>query len=148
MIVIPQGDQKEFAQRWLESQIGAGFGPAEIIMVSDGEKPQAVVMYHNYRGEGIEVSMAAVTPKWAKRDDIRACLAYPFHQLQVRRVTALVDKRNRRARRFLEGIGFILEGSLKDALPDGDMCLYGMTRRWFLRSKWNEQEKSQSAGTA
>ena len=51
-----------------------------------------------------------------------------------RRVTARVPVANMRARRLVEGAGFVLEGLVRSAGPDGgDVLIYGMLKeecRW------------------
>ena len=46
-------------------------------------------------------------------------------------VTARVRKKDKRTRRFVEGIGFKLEGIMRRALKNDDICVYG-----FLRRDW------------
>ena len=59
---------------------------------------------------------------------------YAFNQAKVKRITGLVGEGNLKARSFDEHIGFVLETTLQDAHPTGDMLVYKMTRpmcRWL-----------------
>jgi L-amino acid N-acyltransferase YncA len=93
-----------------------------------------VVAFDNYRGEaGLELSIASDNPRWATRQTIATLLMYPFGQLNCRRVTAFVLKGNKRSRRFVEGIGFKLEGKLRDAGKNNEpMLVFGLTKRDFV----------------
>lgn len=90
----------------------------------------AGVVFHNYRaGIDIEVSLAADSPSWAHPAILRRLFGYPFNQLGVVRLTCIVGRKNKRCRRFSEGLGWKLEGVVRRAY-DGreDACLYGMLR--------------------
>lgn len=100
-----------------------------------GDEFLAGAVYSNYRVHDIELSLAALSPKWSSRSSWRAVFAYPFQQLGTRRVTCIVNKKNKRVRRLMEGAGFKLEGVLREAFKSGaDACVYGMLKsecRWI-----------------
>jgi len=146
-IVLGSQDTREgnILAEWCRRQISdcEGFGPwfTTIGFRKEGVI-QAVVVYNNYRAPNIEASIACVDPKWTTRTNLGVAFSYPFTQLGCSRVTAIVDKKNRRARKFLagkdggHGIGFKLEGVLRQASPNGeDMMIYGLTRD---ECKWTE----------
>jgi RimJ/RimL family protein N-acetyltransferase len=88
----------------------------------------AGVVFHNYRpGIDMEVSIAADDPAWAHPAILRRLFSYPFNQLGVIRLTCIVGRKNKRCRRFSEGLGWKLEGVVRRAY-DGkeDAVLYGM----------------------
>jgi RimJ/RimL family protein N-acetyltransferase len=96
----------------------------------------AGVVYNNFGGAQVCAHIGAIKgSRWASRAYLHAIFAYPFDQLQKRRITALVAKKNRDARLFVEGLGFILEGKVRQALADDDLLLYGIVRseagRWL-----------------
>lgn len=120
--------------------------------VSDFEKYSALglvedgmviagVIYDNYTNTNICMHVAALPGrKWLNREFLYAAFDYPFRQLGVRRVTGLVPKKNRDARRFDEHLGFKLEGVMRQALADDDICVYGMLRgecRWLRADSEN-----------
>jgi hypothetical protein len=86
-------------------------------------------VYQNFRTIDIDVVMAADSPSWALPDTLRALFGYPFLQLGVVRLTAIIGRANKRSRRLAEGLGFRLEGRARRAL-DGreDAMIYGMLR--------------------
>lgn len=101
----------------------------------------AAAWYYNHRpmmyGGDIEVAFAAGDARWATRKHIRAILSYPFVQLGCVRQTAVVFKRNRRVRKFLQGIGFRQEGVHRLA-ADGqeDAITYGLLASEWLAHKF------------
>lgn len=91
------------------------------------------VLYINFRGPSIEMTCAG-EPGWLTRSNLRAFFAYPFEQLKVRRVTGIVQRKNKHARQINERLGFKLEGVCKHGFDDGDACVYGLTKqdcRWI-----------------
>ena len=71
--------------------------------------------------------------RWLTREFLFAIFDYPFNQLGVRRITGLVPKKNKDARRFDEHLGFEYEGNMRNALADDDMIIYGMLKE---KCKW------------
>ena len=64
-------------------------------------------------------------------------------QLGCRRVTGYVPAANARARRLDEHLGFVYEGRLREALPDGqDVLVLGMLRR---ECRWLDYDERQVA---
>lgn len=114
---------------WAEQQLGVKFEKYQTIGVLVGGKLVAVAVYHNYRAPDIQISFVSTTPRWAMPQAVEWIThTYPFKQMGAKRLTAIVRKKNRRVRRFLEGIGFKLEGTHPKAFPDGDACTYGLLR--------------------
>jgi len=110
-------------------------------IVSDEDEIMAGAVFNNYRGTNIEIQFASVDARWATKENIGSLLSYPFVQLGVSRLTAVVSKNNKRVRKFLLGIGFKNEGTLRNAflLPDGspeNAIIYGMIRK--EAGKWLE----------
>lgn len=67
--------------------------------------------------------------QWACRGFILAMFDYPFRQLECVRITAPVAEGNDKAIQFLERLGFVREGCLRRALPDGrDRLIYGILK--------------------
>lgn len=108
------------------------------------------VVYNNFHkgrhGNTVGMTIFASSPKWINRGTLRALFHYPFVQLGCVRVTALTAKRNKRARRFLEGLGFQLEGVSRKAF-DGrmDAMIYGLLRD---ECKWLDSGQVVSLGTS
>jgi hypothetical protein len=102
--------------------------------------------YYNYqkRYASIEIAFAAETARWCTRQRIATFLHYPFITCECERATLIVPKRNRRARRFVLGLGFKLEGTCRRGFGNDDACIYGMLKdeaeRWFTHTTVNIEE--------
>lgn len=130
-------DREDEAVQWAKSVIGitapTGFCRA-LSCVDDIGHFAFVVVLSNFGGNNVDLHTAAVEgAKWATP---RAFLAifnttfdYAFNTLGARRVTGLVKSDNKAACTFDEHIGFVLEGRMRDAFPDGTDCLiYGLLK--------------------
>ena len=69
------------------------------IALVDGRNDQGGMGFRNYDGIGVEVLIAG-EGRWATPDVI-AAFEYPFGQLKVRRLWAVVDASNTTCQRFL-----------------------------------------------
>jgi len=109
----------------------------------------ACAMFHNYRTTDIEISFAAEPgTKWMQRDLINMVLRYPFNQLGCHRLTAIVRKDNKRARKLVQQIGFKQEGKIRRADVDGhDMFLYGLLpgENRLERNYYGQEKQSRAA---
>ena len=128
----------ELVTKWVQRQFpdAPNFAPCRAIGIADGNRIIAGVVYNNYCGHIITVSMVSTDRRWCNRRIIRALLAYPFEQLKVCRVQVNVAKRNKHTRKLLERAGFKFEGRRRQAWPDGsDAIEYSMLRceaeRWL-----------------
>lgn len=95
-----------------------------------------VAIFHNYRQNDIEITFITATPRWATPGNIRGILNYPFVQLGVKRMTAITNKSNKKARKFMTGLGFVLEGVHPYGARDcTTACTYGLypenAKRWL-----------------
>lgn len=93
------------------------------------------VVYHEFRGNDIQMSCAAANPRWLKRGFLNALFAYPFLQLGCDRVSSFAPKKNMHTRRFLEKLGFKEEGNMRRGFKNDDCILYGMLKE---DCKWIE----------
>lgn len=67
---------------------------------------------------------------------LRELCAHVFRKVRMKRITAHCEKKNRRARKLVEGIGFRFEGTMRYGGENGDddLVIYGMTYdncRWL-----------------
>jgi hypothetical protein len=69
-----------------------------------------VAIYHDFSDNDVQITFVTATPRWATPGNVRAILHYPFIQLGVKRMTAVTNKSNKKARKILEGVGFKIEG--------------------------------------
>lgn len=106
-------------------------------VTSDAGVPMGAVVYHDYRDADIQMSCAADNANWLSKSVLSAIFAYPFTQLNCARVTALTPSRNIHTRKFLERLGFVQEGLMRQGFIDDDCVIYGMLR---TECKWIEGE--------
>jgi len=136
LIVYPRSiPENDGLKAWVEQRVSEyKSGPFTICVGVEREgKLIAVVCWDNFRDTSIEVTIAADSPRWATRQTIQSLLAYPFMQLKCQRVTSFVRKGNKRARRLNDGLGFKLEGRLRDAGQNLEtVLLYGITRKDYM----------------
>jgi RimJ/RimL family protein N-acetyltransferase len=128
------GYDEEVAQ-WVSDQLKSGsFGDCKAIgMVYEG-KLIAGVVFFCYRPPTVEMSIASISKKFCTKTVLRNVFDYPFNQLNCKRITITVDANNAQARQFDERLGFVCEGILKDAHPNGDAAIYRMLKsecRWI-----------------
>ena len=85
----------------------------------------AGVVYEEYTGTNMVCHIAG-EGAWANREFLSAIFDYPFNHAKVSRLTAPISSLNLKSRRLVEKMGFIIEGKLSQAIPDGDLLLYKM----------------------
>lgn len=91
----------------------------------------AVVVYNLWSGADIAMHVAAMPGRrWMTRAFLRAVFRYPFVQLECQRVTGYVPASNADALRFDRHLGFVEEGRMREALPNGeDVIVLGLLKR-------------------
>lgn len=90
------------------------------------------VVFTQFSGRNIVLACALEAP--LTRMFLRALFFYPFLQLGCARMTLLIDEDNAKSIRLVEHVGFILEGRMREAMPRGDVLIYGLLRtecRWL-----------------
>lgn len=89
----------------------------------------AVCVFNFYTGYDMALHIAAEPGAlWCTREFLTACFRYAFVQNGCRRVTGYVPAKNSKALRLDEHLGFVYEGRKREALPDDDLVILGMTR--------------------
>lgn len=92
------------------------------------------IAFTEVRQPDIRVTVAGYG-SWLSRRLLRTGFAFAFIDQDCRRMTAMVKRTNRSSRKLVEKLGFKLEGTHRQAFPDGGTMLsYGMVRdecRWL-----------------
>lgn len=126
----PANEHTELVAQYVGEKTGAVFTPgmyqALMVVNSKGEFCAGVIV-SEYRGIDCQMSVAAETPAVWRPHVLRAVFQYVFVQIGCVRCTATTRKTNMKARSFLEGLGFKLEGNLRKGF-DGvkDSLIYGL----------------------
>lgn len=110
-------------------------GYYQAIGLEKGGEIKGGVVYTNASPRNIMTTIALDAPM-TKRF-LRSVFWYPFEQLKVHRLTALVEHWNTKSLLFCEKLGFRVEGRLHEAASDGgDIIILWMPRREcrFLRA--------------
>lgn len=94
----------------------------------DGELV-AVVVFDSFSDWDCNMHIASDgTSAWLNKALLLAAFGYPFTQLGLNRLTALVPAKNEAALRFDEHIGFVREGYHPKGCKDDDLISLGMIR--------------------
>lgn len=121
---------------WAGEKIKAKFDPKECTWISnikDGEI-QAVVVYARVTGSNCDMSVVSNGSKrWFDRTGGKAWFGYPFNQLKVRRVSAVIPVENKDSINACEKLGFVREGTLSHWFGDTDGYLYCLLKE---NCKW------------
>ncbi len=103
---------------------------ARAIGVKRHGKLCAVIVYDCFGPVDCNMHVASDGSRtWLTRRVLVEVFSYPFVQLNLRRVTALIPMKKTHAIRFNEHLGFKLEGLCPEAMPDDDIQIRGMLRR-------------------
>jgi RimJ/RimL family protein N-acetyltransferase len=100
---------------------------AAIGWVSDG-RMVAGATYEDYTGGSITATIAIENGAMVKQF-LRAIFEYPFRQLNVGKIFAMVAQTNSPSRRLVEKMGFVQETVLKEYYSCEDLIVYSMTAR-------------------
>ena len=134
----------EKVAEWVKDRIPQveTFGPCSAIGVMSEGRLIAGVVYHDYRAQfgTIQLSMAADSPMWARKDLIGALLAYPFGQLECYKCRLIIPADNALSIRNNEHIGFKREAILAHEFGKGRHAhIYRMIKPDFEKIYGEEQ---------
>jgi RimJ/RimL family protein N-acetyltransferase len=142
----------EFVKRFVSANIpqaaGRYFAPHDraLGVIRNGRFCGGVV-FHDYTGSTIFMSGAFDDPRWALPGTLRGLFAYPFETLKVETLLTATGRKNKRARKIDEGLGFELVGMIRHYWGPGvDCALYQMPRvkcRWLRDAKPSRPESGQ-----
>jgi RimJ/RimL family protein N-acetyltransferase len=132
MEALPAGDLTEMVGKYVTEKTGMVLTPGmyQAFMVkSDDNEFVAGVVVSNFRGTDCEISTATETPLAWRPNVCKAIFQYIFVQLGCVRCTSITTKSNKKARGFLEALGFVLEGNVRLGY-DGrkDALIYGLLK--------------------
>lgn len=129
MIVVPAGDKTALVGAYVGEKAGVTFVPGmyqALAVLNDSNEFVAGVVISEFRGYDCQISCATETSAAWRDNVMRAVFHYIFVQLGCVRCTSITRKNNKRARGFLEGLGFKLEGTIRlgyDGIKDA--LVYG-----------------------
>lgn len=112
---------------WVFERAGGTWLPGRataIGQMQDG-KINAGVLYEEWNGANLFCHIAG-EGNWANRKFLGIIYDYPFNQLNVKRITVPVASTNEKCIKLVRQMGFALESTLAQAIPDGDIYLFRM----------------------
>lgn len=108
--------QTEIIKPWVQDLIPHvdDFGPCEAIGVVENDKLIAGIVYHDFQPKfgTVQLSMAAINPRWAKKQNIKDLLSIPFEQFDCYKVWTATPLDNAKALKINAHIGFKREAVL------------------------------------
>lgn len=116
---------------WAQERIGVVFRrDAYTIGLEKAGELVAVVVYDSFSDWDCNMHIASDgTSAWMNKALLLSAFAYPFTQLRLNRMTALVPSKNAAALRFDEHIGFVREGYHPKGCKDDDLISLGLLRK-------------------
>jgi RimJ/RimL family protein N-acetyltransferase len=96
------------------------------------------VAYNGFVGKACFMHSAISDPRGVSRTFVRSIFEYPFEQLNLEVVLALVDSQNSHALDINSRLGFSEKMRLPRAGPDGDLIIMSMSRsecKWLKHGK-------------
>ena len=135
---ITSGDH---VNAWVAEKINGVFHPGSvgIGLMRDGVM-RAGVMFENWNGKSVMAHMAVdggrLTPAY-----VAAIFDYAYNVCGVEKVILPVGSQNLKSQRLVENMGFMEEGRILDAAPDGDIVIYTMSKPdcRFLGEKYGKK---------
>lgn len=125
-IIVGQDDR---VGSWVLERTGGQWkGESVTIGLEEDGKLVAGALYEDFNGANINIALAGEGRNWLNREFLWFTCYYPFEQLKVRRVTALVASSNETSINFCQHIGFVREATLEQAHPSGDLIVFRMFR--------------------
>ena len=100
---------------------------------SDGSVA-AVVVFSDFRTHNCEMSVASNgRARWATREFLGVCYRYAFKQMEMRRVTAVVEDGNEKSLTMCRKLGHVEEGRLRCWFGERDGIVMRMLKE---ECKW------------
>lgn len=116
---------------WAEGVLGVSFKgtPATWLTSLDQQGTiLGVVIFSRFTTGNCEITVVARNPRFITKTFAFAVAYYPFIQLGLRRVTAIIAVENVKSLRLAQRLGFRNEGTLKNWFSSGDAHILGLLR--------------------
>jgi hypothetical protein len=122
----------DMVARFVNEHCGGGFEVGNIhaalgVLGSSG-LIGGVLFSNHIAGRDITITVASITPSCGHPRILARCLAYPFNQLGLGRVTAEIDESNQRSLRNARKLGFVEEGRKRGS----NVIVMGLLKNEFV----------------
>jgi hypothetical protein len=147
MIYYPANSRENDAlTQWAADRIphvrGGDFGPCQALAAVAGNSVRAVVVFHDWqpRHLTIQASVAAESPRWATKENLREVFRYAFDTVKANKLWAAVPHDAARVLKFNAGIGLKPEATLRSHFGHKRHAVIGsMMRSEWARSRWHSE---------
>jgi RimJ/RimL family protein N-acetyltransferase len=115
---------------WVFARTGGKFLPeiAQAIgLEKDGELIAGAV-FESWNGAVVYGHLAIANKYGINREFLKFNFQYVFNQLKAKKLIGMVASTNTDAIKLDENFGYVLEATIKDGVPNGDMLIYTMTK--------------------
>ena len=138
----------DYVARWVAEKLphAPDFGECTTMAAVSGNRILAGFVYTDYmkKYDTIQLSLAAASPRWAKRETMRGVLAYAFEQLGCFKVWLAIAIENDMMRRTTAHIGFTQEAILAHQFGENNHAVVErMLRPDFHRIFGEEKDNGQ-----
>lgn len=113
---------------WVHEKAGGQYVYGPCIGVEKNGELIAGVSYDGFTGSNITGNIRCDKANGLPRKFFWMIFDYPFNQLKVKRISAIVGMENHKSRVLVENMGFRREATLRDYFPDGDAIVYVMRK--------------------
>ena len=116
---------------WICEKLGISWVPGigRTIGLLRGNDILCALLYENFNGASVHMHVAAEKGRlWTVPDFLWYIFHYPFVEMGVNKVIALVATTNPPSEKLCRHLGFVEECRVKDACPGGDVLVLTMTR--------------------
>lgn len=137
--------QEEKAEKWAREKLRLSEPPGFFRAAAAVDKTGAfvcVVVLTNFTPRNVDVNVAIDKTKVRPKAAVlmfKEIFDFLFQRLRVARVTALLRSKNTNSRNLAERLGFKLEGTLRNAFKDDDMCVYGFLADEYRAHAWHRR---------
>jgi RimJ/RimL family protein N-acetyltransferase len=129
--------QGEAVGQWVAAETGGHYHAdcSQAVGLTKEGTICAGVIYEDWNGHSVTCHMGI---RSATRRFYATAFKYAFADCRVHKIIAPINSDNLRMIRLAEHMGFILEATISDAQPNGDILIYTMTANQcrFLDNKW------------
>lgn len=134
-----EDEAETWAREKMELPVAPGFYRAAAA-VDNNDEFVCVVVMTNFSPRNVDFNVVVekrkVRPK-AAMIMFNGVFDFVFDRLGAARVTGLIPNKNIASRKLAEGFGFKLEGVMRAALDDDDVCIYSFLAEEYRSHAWH-----------
>ena len=136
-------EREEEAEAWARERLNAACEPElyrAMAAVDERGEFACAIVFSNFTSRNIDLNFAARDGRWITPDGavemFNGIFDYAFNTLRAARCTSLIKGQNIKSRKFVEQLGFKLEGIMRSAFDDDDLYIYGFLASEYYTHDW------------